>query len=196
MTDHRDLEAIRAAARAVAAVMRGATLLDVRLDEPTVPVEGGDVVAPSWDAAPYEAGVPEPAGHARPEAVWVRQTPFDLWFVTFAGAWADAAQRWRRPGVAEPGPGAAEDAEIVRLTAEEWVARMREIDARASEQEIRALYREFVVPWERELSRRWSVIQGFADALLRGETLTDWTVRARVDVTSRWRFEEPSSPPE
>ncbi len=196
MISQRNLEAVRVAARAVAAVMRGATIADLRLDEP-VPSVPREPDSPAAEEASGEAALPAPPV-PRPEASWTRQTPFDLWFVTWAGVWADSALRWRHAADLAPTGDAAADAAVMRLTEDEWCARMREVrgpdGTRFSEHDVAVMYEQFTVGWQRELSRRWAVIQSFAEVLERGDTLTDWMVRARVDVISRWRYEEQSSP--
>lgn len=199
MIEQRDLEAIGTAARAVAAVMRGATLPDLRLPEPASPSGDFPGEGTSDGGAPYESGVWDAGEPSTPpaEAIWVRQTPFDLWFVTFAGVWAEALHRWRHSVPSDVASPTADDAAVLQLTEEEWCARMREVrgpgGAGFTEDQVRDLFRQVTVSWERDLSQRWTAIQAFAGILARGETLPDWMVRQRVGVTSRWRFEEATS---
>lgn len=145
MTGERELEAVRQAARAVAAAMRGR----------------------AWPADAAAGGL----------------GPFDLWFITYAGAWAVALHRYTNE--AGDGPGPSDDDVAVLAAAEaEWIELMRGVPCADGHPpppaELPRMYRAFTVPWQRALSREWPVIRDLAARLARGETVGDREVRARM----------------
>ena len=159
MSEHLEIVAHHEAGHAVAAVMRGGSLLlSVELS---------------------------PGGPERDGITWARAKQFDSAFMSWSGPWAEARYQWGERALdAEDEDGATFSDYVAGV----FLAGGRD-DAGAIRQSRRAepyqVPAELIAAservWSMELERAWPAVQEVARLLIAGSTVTDVEVRRLTD---------------